>query len=462
MTPFLSRVIYRMQEALMRRPTFEYAESLERTQWLPREEIERLQMKKLKALLQTASSHSPWHAEHILGAGLNLSPDAELTMDDLRKLPIMTRADARLHGGRMVWPGVPGGAHKYNTGGSSGQPLIFHFGRWRQASDAAGRIRGRRWWGVDVGAREVYLWGAPVELSKTDKIKTLRDRLVNQLLLNAFEMSPARMDSYLDAMEAWKPKCLYGYASSLALLAAHADQQSRRLRLPDLRVVVTTGEPVYPHQREIIEHVFGARVANEYGARDVGFIAQETPAGQMLLMSESNILEILDANGNPVVEGDAGEAVVTGLTSFAQPFVRYRTGDVLRGSSEPCSQGRGLHVVAQVIGRTTDFVVRRDGVIMHALAVIYVLRAVEGVAEFKLIQHTPDHMEVLVVPGPTWQEHSGQQISRGLRNRLGDVQIELKLLDAIPPEASGKHRYVVSHVPLGSGLDIAKAVTEEM
>ncbi len=114
---------------------------------------------------------------------------------------------------------------QYNTGGSSGQPLIFYFGRRRQASDAAGRMRARRWWGVEPGDPEVYLWGAPVELNKTDRIKTLRDRLLNQLVLNAFEMSPAHMDEYLDAIQAFRPRCIYGYASSVALLAAHAQER---------------------------------------------------------------------------------------------------------------------------------------------------------------------------------------------------------------------------------------------
>ena len=71
----------------------------------------------------------------------------------------MTRQDARANIDRLRWAGVPGGAARYNTGGSSGEPLIFYVGRWRQASDAAGRIRARRWWGVDVGDREAYLWG---------------------------------------------------------------------------------------------------------------------------------------------------------------------------------------------------------------------------------------------------------------------------------------------------------------
>ena len=179
----------------------------------------------------TALEHSPWHSQRIQQAGLERQVrEGSVSLQDLARLPVMDKRDARENVDRMVWKGVPGGAFKYTTGGSSGEPLIFYFGRRRQASDAAGRMRARRWWGVEVGDREVYLWGAPVELNKTDRIKTLRDRLINQLVLNAFEMSPARMDEYLQAISAWQPRCIYGYASSIALLAAHGEARGVKLR----------------------------------------------------------------------------------------------------------------------------------------------------------------------------------------------------------------------------------------
>ena len=187
MTPFLSRqLIYPLQESLLNRPTFSYLQALEKSQWQSRAELEALQLQKLQALLLSAQQHSPWHAERIASSGMNL--DA-LSFDELRKLPTMTKAHAQQRGAAMVWEEVPGGSFRYTTGGSSGAPLIFRYGRSRQASDAAGRIRARRWWQVNVGDREVYLWGAPVELNKTDKIKTIRDRLLNQLVLNAFALA---------------------------------------------------------------------------------------------------------------------------------------------------------------------------------------------------------------------------------------------------------------------------------
>ena len=447
-------VVYPLQERLVGRPTFAVLAALEDSQWLDRRGVESLQLDRLRRLLAVASAHSPWHRRRLEQAGLRA--DSVSNLSDLHRLPPMTKADAAAHRDEIVWRGVPGGAFRYNTGGSSGQPLIFYFGRDRQASDAAGRMRSRRWWGVEPGDPEVYLWGAPVELNKTDWVKSVRDRLINQLVLNAFAMSPERMDRYLDAITAFQPRCIYGYASSVALLAAHAQERGRRLVLPRLKVVCTTGEPLYEHQRALIREVYGAPVANEFGSRDIGFTAHETPDAQMLLISESIVLEVLDEAGHPVAPGEIGEAVMTGLCSKAQPFIRYRTGDMVRLSPEPDRGGRGLHVIAEVVGRSTDFLVRADGTIMHALAGIYVVRAVEGVAEFKLIQHGLRDVEVQVVADPRWTPAGATAIDAGLRQRLGDdVRVTVLKVDQIAPEASGKHRYVVSHVPLGGQLGLA-------
>jgi phenylacetate-CoA ligase len=95
-----------------------------------------------------------------------------------------------------------------------------------------------------------------------------------------------------------------------------------------------------------------------------------------------------------------------------------------------------------------------DGVVMHALAVIYVLRAVEGIAKFKFIQHALREVEVLIVPVAQWTETSRAKVIAGLASRLGnDVRIDIRLVDDIPVEASGKYRYVVSHVPPQRGLE---------
>lgn len=455
----MARRLYQAQERLLKRPTYEHWRDLEQSQWLSRGELEALQTRRLNGLLRTALDHSPWHAQRLREAGLERAIQlGEVALDDLRRIPLMNKRDARENVEDIVWRDAPGGVYKYTTGGSSGEPLIFYFGRERQAADAANRMRAHRWWGVEPGEKELYLWGAPVELNKSDRVKKLRDQLLNQHLLNAFEMSPIRMDEYCRFIDQWQPACIFGYASSLALLAAHAKARKFRFMLPELKAVFATGEPLYPHQRELIEQVYGAPAAVEYGCRDGGYLAHQVQDGRLLQMSETVILEILNPAGEPVEPGEAGEVVITNLATAAQPFIRYRTGDQARAGMAQDGNGRGLHVLEEVLGRQTDFVVREDGTLMHALSLIYVLRATEGVARFKCIQHTPVDLEVRVVPDSRWNDLSKQKVIEGLRARMGNnLRVDIHLVEDIPAEASGKYRYVVSHVPLEGELRQAVA-----
>ncbi|HHJ37924.1 MAG: capsule biosynthesis protein CapK [Methylothermaceae bacteria B42] len=440
-----SRNIFRAHEALLGRPTFGYWAELERTQYLTCEEIKRLQLKRLRKLLSSALHHCPWHAERIRKAGID---PKHLTWDEFKQLPLMDKEDARRHGNEMVWKDAPGGIYRYNTGGSTGEPLIFYFGRKRQAVDAACRMRARKWWGLEPGDREVFLWGAPTELNRTDKIKQIRDRLCNQLLLNAFEMSEHHMANYIDILNAYQPKCIYGYASSLALLAEYSEKEGKQIKIPQLKVVCTTGEPLYPHQRELLTRIFNVPVANEYGARDAGLMALESPQGQMLVNSEWIIIELLNNKNLPVADGEIGEVTITNLASEVQPFIRYRTGDMAKWSSETCQKGRGLNVLKEISGRQTDFIIRSDGTVMHALSLIYVVRDIPGVRKFRIIQKSPKFIKIKLVRNPKhWTDDKNKLIAEGIRKRLGnDVDVTIDIVNDIVPDKSGKYRYVVSHI----------------
>jgi phenylacetate-CoA ligase len=214
-----------------------------------------------------------------------------------------------------------------------------------------------------------------------------------------------------------------------------------------IRVAFVTSERLYDDQRNAIETVFGCRVANGYGARDAGFIAHECPAGGMHISAEDVIVEIVDAQGRTLGPGVSGEIVVTHLATRDFPFVRYRTGDIAVLDTRVCPCGRGLPMLAEIQGRSTDFVVARDGTVMHGLALIYTVRDLPGIEQFKIIQHDVDRTEVQVVASDAFGPEQQRRIVDDFKRRLGrDVAIEVNRVDAIAPEPSGKYRYVVSRV----------------
>ena len=140
--------------------------------------------------------------------------------------------------------------------------------------------------------------------------------------------------------------------------------------------------------------------------------------------------------------------MVTHLATSEFPFVRYRTGDVGTIAAESCSCGRSLPLLESIEGRSTDFVMAADGTMMHGLALIYILRDINGITAFKIVQESLSLTTVQVV----WQQGElpaeiHQQISSGLQARLGQsVEINVQQCDEIKPEKSGKYRYVISKV----------------
>jgi phenylacetate-CoA ligase len=194
-------------------------------------------------------------------------------------------------------------------------------------------------------------------------------------------------------------------------------------------------------------------VANGYGGRDAGFIAHECPEGGMHISAEDIVVEIVGAGDEVLPTGAAGEIVVTHLATGEFPFIRYRTGDIGALDDRSCPCGRGLPMLKEIQGRATDFVVAEDGTLMHGLALIYVVRDLPQVTAFKIIQESRSSVRVQVVPASDGTDGWQDAIVSGFRRRLGQsVDVQIEPVSEIPPEASGKFRYVVSRAVQGARL----------
>lgn len=447
-TSLVSSLLFPLHERLKAHTTVAVRRGMEASQWWPPERIEALQMQRLRELLVKAGREVPYYRE--LFARLGFDPQAVNTVEDLRQLPLLDKATIRAHTEAIKNPNAQGLA-RFNTGGSSGEPLIFFIGKERVSHDVAAKWRATRWWGVDIGDPETVVWGSPIELGAQDRVRQMRDRLFRTELLPAFEMNEAKLDAMVANIRARRPRMLFGYPSALSHIARHA--KARGVAMDDLgiKVAFVTSERLYDEQRALISQVFGCPVANGYGGRDAGFIAHECPKGGMHITAEDIVLELIDREGRPVPDGEPGEIVVTHLATSEFPFIRYRTGDVAVRDTRRCACGRGLPMLREIQGRTTDFVVAADGTVMHGLALIYILRDLPGLQAFKVVQHELLRVSVQLVPGPAFDPGCKTGIVEGFRRRLGaQVEVDVQCVEAIAPEKSGKFRYIVSHVPAGT------------
>lgn len=434
MANLVSKVLFPIHEFLKEHRTMDMLAELERTQWLSPAEIREIQQRKLGAFLAAIRETVPYYRDH-------LAPGC-----DFPAIPLMTKGEIKASTDAFKASGATK-LTRFNTGGSSGEPLIFYLGKRRISADVAAKIRATRWWGVDIGDPEVVIWGSPVELTKQDRIRELRDQIFRTKLLSAFDMTDETMLSYLNFIRQFRPLHVFGYPSSIGLLCDFARKKNIRLDDLGVKVVICTAERLYDHQRELIAECFGARVANSYGARDAGFIANECPEGRLHIADENILVEIVDPAGRPLPAGEMGEIVVTELESHEFPFLRYRTGDMGVLSDERCPCGRGLTVLKSVEGRSTDFIVTPEGKVLHGLALIYKVRDTEGVESFKIVQENFDRIRLILVVNSRYTPAGEEAIRADWLKRLGEgVAVAVEYVDRIPPEKSGKFRYVESKV----------------
>lgn len=442
-TWIVSKITYPWHERLRGRPTLRYYRETESLARVSAAELADLGRRRLADLLTFAAERLPYYRRLLDDDGrARIQDDPHVV---LQSLPVMSKAEVRANARELVYAEAPGGLIPCGSGGTTGDTLRFFIDRPRAAQTLGCRLFMQKLFGVAPGDRRVYLWGSPIEC-RGSRLKGGRDRLLNELLLDAFDLGPRSLDRHLDAIREFRPKLIYSYPTAAALLARHALRRHRPRDFAWLRLVVMTGEEITPEQREQVHETFGCPTASEYGNREVGLIAHECPRGRLHVMSHHILVEILHG-ATPAPAGEVGEVICTNMTTRAQPPIRYRLGDAGSRPAGNCDCGLPFPLMRIEGGRTTGFVVLEDGRLCHGAISSTVLRDEPGIIQFKTIQRAVDRFEVLLVVGESFDPRAPERIRDRYRTVFGPrVDAKIRIVDAIPPDPSGKRRHVVSEI----------------
>ena len=441
-TKLTSRYLFPLHERLKGHDTVSILAELENSQWLAPDLIVDRQARALRQFLEHSVRSVPYFRRRL---------DARITRHDrsledlLHELPITDKATIRAHFADWRAEGATG-LTEVRTSGSSGEPLRFLLGPHRVSFDIAAKWRATRWWGVDIGSREFVLWGSPVETGAQDLIRTIRDRLLRSCLIPARALDDGQVDVILDRLRRFRPSMMFGYPSALARIARRALERGDCTEA-GVQVAFCTSEVLRPEWRAQIAEAFGCRVANEYGARDAGFIARECPHGRLHITAEEVIVEIVDDDGRAVADGVEGEILVTNLAGPEFPFIRYRTGDRGIRSSERCPCGRGLPVLESICGRANDGLVARNGAWIHGSAVNHMIRDIPGLDAYQVVQESREHVVLKLAMTQTPTAEVTSRLSIGIERLLGEgVDVEIRQVAQIPPQPNGKFRHIVNRI----------------
>lgn len=462
-TRLCANVVFPLHERFKGHRSVAMLRELMRTQWCSAQELQQLQLTRLRALLGFAGEHVPYYRE--LYARIGFDPARVTSLDDLRRLPVLTKDIIRNEGDRMGTAAAQSLPWHY-TSGSTGNPLRFKTGIGRKSADIAAKWRATRWWDVDIGDPEIVCWSSPVEIKAQDRVRDVRDALLRTKTLSTISLTVERMDEAIAQIRRTRPKMLFGYPSSLSLIAQRAIACGVDLTRQGIKVAFATAERLYPHERDWIERGFGCPVANGYGGRDSGFIAHQCPHGGLHITAEDIIVEIVDADGRALPPGEPGEVLITHLHSHDFPFIRFRNGDIAALDDEPCLCGRGLPLIRELQGRSLDLLYAHNGARIHNVTFSALLRELPGMCQFKVIQETLERIRLQLVVTDEFDARAAMpKVIEQFRQVLGPVRVETEFLERIEPEPTGKYAYVVTRIqtpPSVAAEASAVALTSEV
>jgi phenylacetate-CoA ligase len=420
------------------------AEALERERLSP-DAIRAYQDGRVREVIAHAYERSSYYRSIMDAVGVR--PTDIRGVVDLSRLPLLEKETVRNRGLELMtsprplrgwWPG--------RTTGTTGSPLSLWYDR--QTCVLTGAVEGRFRSGLGLTPLDWtgILLGRVVVPPTQDRPPYWRTNLARrEVWFSSLHLGARTLDPYVDEIRRRQLRFLDGYPSTLFILAQHIRHSGQTL---PMEAVITSSETLHPVQREAIESAFQCGVFDFYAAAERVIFAGECEAHSGKHVAEDyGFVEVVDADGNPVPDGEAGFLVGTSLHNTAMPMIRYRTDDVSRVLREACACGRRFRRIASVATKATDVIITPEGRMVAPPSIAQPLRPIPGIRNTQFIQDRVDHLLVKLVTTRPLSESHERMLLRGLQERVGPAMtIDLQYVDAIPREPTGKYRFVISHV----------------
>ena len=332
-----------------------------------------------------------------------------------------------------------------NTSGTTGTPLSLLVSRdnlkkWYALFEARWRQR----YGVDRNSRWAIFGGKMVIPVSAEKPPFwIWNAGMSQLYCSTYHLSSANIPGYLKALRDYRIEYLFGYASSLYLLAAGMLEQG--LEKPaGLRLILSNAEPLFDHPRALIEKAFGCPAHSTYGMAEMVMGASECASRRLHVWPESGVHEVLRDDGLIGPSGE-GELLATGLINTDMILIRYAAGDrvTLEPESFTCGCGDLLPVLSSVQGRVNDMLLTRDGRKIYWINPVFQDLPVR---EAQVIQEKTDTIRIRFVPDPGFTNEDETQIARRLKERVGEMNLVMERVAGIPRGKNGKFRAVINRI----------------
>ncbi|MCS6882522.1 MAG: hypothetical protein RMK84_01225 [Oscillochloridaceae bacterium] len=417
------------------------AEVEARSRWTP-ERIAAYRDRRLAAFVQTVAASSPFYRR--LFADTGIDPASITGLDDLHRLPILTKDIVKAHYPELISSAFrPTDLVPVHTSGTTGGGLGFMTTRRALQEQWAIWWRYRRWHGITPETWCGSFAGRPVVPLAQRRPPFWRYNVPGrQILFSGYHMAPDTLDAYVAELRRRRPPWLHGYPSLLALLAAHMLDRSLEPGY-QVRWVTIRSENLLPQQATLIERAFGVRPRQHYGLSEAVANISECPLGRLHVDEDFAAVEFL-----PNPNGPGCRIIGTGFANPAFPFLRYDTQDLVTVSEERCPCGRPGRIVAHIDGRQEDYIVLANGSRVGRMDPIF--KDLVHIREAQIVQREPGVITVRVVRGAGYTQGDEQLLRQEIARRVGvDLVVHVEYVESLPRSGAGKLRFVISELDAG-------------
>lgn len=424
-----------------------YLWKIRKAQQLNPSELEKLQNRKLRAVVKHAYENVPYY--HELFNSAKLKPEDIKTKEDLVKIPITTKQVLqRLSISERVAKGVNiNKCIKCRTSGSTGEPLDVFLNKRELSYRVAMQTRV---YGLNLTEKKVNILdrthlppkGSPATIFRKLKQCLNHLGLWRRYYFSLFE-EPGELVSKLLEI---KPDVIETQPSTLKLISEFVRENNITGISP--KSIFTRAELLSREDRKQIETVFGTRLTDLYGIIEFGIVAWECDRHQGYHIN-SDIVLVEAIKNNQQVYGEEGKMVCTDLINYTMPLIRYAVEDIVILSKEKHNCGSNFPLIRLIEGRSNDFVTLPSGKILPPILLIITLEKIEGISQFKLVQENINVFDVQIVKGQNFKETTIEEVKRLLTEILNrKTRINVNIVSEIPREKSGKVRPIVSKIPV--------------
>jgi phenylacetate-coenzyme A ligase PaaK-like adenylate-forming protein len=327
------------------------------------------------------------------------------------------------------------------TSGTTGAPLQIFRSLPSVLWESAVVERHFRWSGYRPGLPRASLRGdLVVPIDRETPPYWFLNRYNNQLILSSRHLREPCVDEIIGMLARFEPFMLEAYPSTAYELALLLEKRHARLKIP---YVFTGSEPLYPHQRELIETRLATQVMDHYGMAERIAYATECEQGGLHVNTDYSYVEIVDDDGNPT----DGEGYVVGTTfnNAVMPLVRYRMSDRTRWRREACSCGRTYPLIEPVTGKYEDTLFGSQGQRISPSVVTFAFKSLRGIKYSQVAQTDAATWEIRVVPEVSFDESERNRLIENVRHLVDPgIRVVVREVAEIARTSAHKYRWIVN------------------